>query len=103
MLMLLFCNKGYYGAATGKGRQVAKTELEKLDLPSGNLSLTDGIKHAARIIQIAHEDNKDKDYELEMSWVSSLDGPTRGRHASVPDDIVKQAVEDAKRELEAEE
>ncbi|KAL8954043.1 MAG: hypothetical protein Q9222_000100 [Ikaeria aurantiellina] len=91
---------GYYGAATGKGRQAAKAELEKLDLSAGNLSLDQGVKEAARIIYVAHEDSKDKEFELEMSWVSSLDGPTKGRHQEVPDDILEEAKSFAKRAME---
>merc|ERR1712058_137009 len=73
---------GYYGAATGKGRQTAKAELEKLDLanPDCALTLEDAVKEAARIIYVAHEDSKDKEFELEMTWISSLNGPTQGRH-----------------------
>ncbi|KAL4949716.1 nucleophile aminohydrolase [Aspergillus filifer] len=91
---------GYYGAATGKGRQAAKAELEKLDLASEKLSLHDAVKEAARIIYVAHEDNKDKEFELEMSWVSSLDGPTKGRHEEVPKDLLEEAERAAKRALE---
>ncbi|KAK2782448.1 putative proteasome subunit alpha type-7 [Onygenales sp. PD_12] len=94
---------GYYGAATGKGRQAAKAELEKLDLTSGNLTLKDGIKEAARIIYIAHEDSKDKDFELEMTWISAVDGPTKGRHVEVPQDLLEEAVKAAKAALEEDE
>ncbi|GAB1202761.1 nucleophile aminohydrolase [Aspergillus pseudonomiae] len=93
---------GYYGAATGKGRQAAKAELEKLDLSSGNLGLVDAVKEAARIIYVAHEDSKDKDFELEMSWISSLDGPTQGRHEEVPKQLLEEAEKAAKRSLEGE-
>lgn len=96
-------DKGYYGAATGKGRQAAKAELEKLDLASGNFTLSEGVKEAARIIYVAHEDSKDKEFELEMSWISSLDGPTKGRHEEVPRHLVEEAENAAKRELEGEE
>ena len=92
--------QGYYGAATGKGRQTAKAELEKLDLPAGNLSLQQGVMEAARIIYIAHEDSKDKDFELEMSWISSLDGPTKRRHEEVPKELMEEAEAAAKKELE---
>ncbi|KAE8348914.1 N-terminal nucleophile aminohydrolase [Aspergillus coremiiformis] len=93
---------GYHGAATGKGRQAAKAELEKLDLSSGNLSLIDAVKEAARIIYVAHEDSKDKEFELEMSWVSSLDGPTHGRHEEVPRQLLEEAEKAAKKALEGE-
>lgn len=91
---------GYYGAATGKGRQTAKAELEKLDLAAGKLSLEDGVKEAARIIYVAHADNKDKEFELEMTWISSLDGPTKGRHEEVPKEILEEAERLAKKALE---
>ncbi|MCJ1332701.1 hypothetical protein MMC10_009395 [Thelotrema lepadinum] len=91
---------GYYGAATGKGRQAAKAELEKLDLAAGTLSLEDGVKEAARIIYVAHEDSKDKEFELEMTWVSSLDGPTKGRHQPVPKTLLDEAEKLAKKHME---
>ncbi|KAI6246170.1 putative proteasome subunit alpha type-7 [Erysiphe necator] len=93
---------GYYGAATGKGRQTAKAELEKLDLASGTLSLLDGVNEAAKIIYLAHADNKDKEFELEMTWISSLNGPTKGRHEHVPKDILDEAERLAKGALDGE-
>lgn len=95
-------SQGYYGAATGKGRQAAKAELEKLDLSSGTLSLESGVKEAARIIYVAHEDSKDKDFELEMSWISAVDGPTKGRHEEVPKLILEEAEKAAKKAMESE-
>lgn len=38
---------GYKGAALGKGRQMAKTEIEKLDLE--NLTIEEGVKEAAKV------------------------------------------------------
>jgi 20S proteasome subunit alpha 7 len=94
--------QGYYGAATGKGRQAAKAELEKLDLQSPDCALTlkDAVMEAARIIYVAHEDSKDKDFELEMTWISALDGPTKGRHEQVPEELLEEAEKTAKKSLE---
>jgi 20S proteasome subunit alpha 7 len=105
--------QGYFGAATGRGRQAAKAELEKLDLP--NITLEEGVKHAARIIHIAHGDNagKDKDFELEMTWVrvdkSNVVEVTEkgvvkghGRHEEVPRELVEEAEKAAKKALEGE-
>jgi len=92
--------QGYHGAATGKGRQSAKSELEKLDLAAGNLTLEQGVKEAARIIYVAHEDSKDKEFELEMTWVSSMAGPTKGRHEEVPKALREEAERLAKKALE---
>lgn len=86
---------GYRGAATGRGRQVAKSELEKLDLDS--LDGETAVKEAARIIYLAHEDNKDKDFELELTWASQA---TNGRHVEVPKQLFDQAVEYALAELD---
>lgn len=94
--------QGYYGAATGKGRQAAKAELEKLDLASNPRSLEQAVKDAARIMYVAHEDSKDKEFELEMTWVSSLDGPTKGRHEEVPKELREEAERLAKKALEGE-
>lgn len=41
------CCQGYNGAAVGKGRQLAKTELEKLKL--AELSLPEAVMEAARM------------------------------------------------------
>lgn len=71
-------------------------------MTSGKLSLSEGVKEAARIIYVAHEDSKDKEFELEMSWISSLDGPTKGRHEEVPKEIHEEAERFAKRALEGE-
>lgn len=94
---------GYYGAAAGKGRQAAKAELEKLKLGAGEdewISLEEGVKEAARIIYIAHEDSKDKEFELEMTWVSDTKGPTKGRHEHVPRNLLDEAERLAKKALE---
>ena len=96
---------GYYGAATGKGRQAAKAELEKLKLDPKDgdcISLEQGIKEAARIIYVAHEDSKDKEFELELTWISGVNGPTKGRHEEVPRELKEEAERLAKQALEGE-
>lgn len=97
---------GYYGAATGKGRQTAKAELEKLKLSpedgDSRLGLEEGVKEAARIIYAAHEDNKDKDFELELTWCSGVHGPTKGKHVEVPKKLKEEAERLAKKALEGE-
>jgi 20S proteasome subunit alpha 7 len=64
------------------------------------LTLEQGVKEAARIIYVAHEDSKDKDFELEMTWVSSVEGPTKGRHEEVPKELREEAERLAKKALE---
>ncbi|VVT57128.1 uncharacterized protein SAPINGB_P005548 [Magnusiomyces paraingens] len=87
---------GYRGAATGKGRQTATSELEKLDL--GNLTAEEAVKEAAKIIYLAHEDSKDKDFELEISWVST--SATGGVHQYVPEALLEEAKQYAINEIE---
>lgn len=95
---------GYYGAATGKGRQAAKAELEKLDLGSPGtgpaLTLEQAVKEAARIIYVAHDESKDKEFELEMTWISGVDGPTKGFHQDVPKALLEEAERLAKKALD---
>ena len=76
--------------------------MEKLDLAAGTLSLEEGVKEAARIIYVAHEDSKDKDFELEMTWISDLKGPTKGKHEEVPKELREEAEKLAKKALEGE-
>ncbi|KAI6047306.1 proteasome subunit alpha type-3 [Pisolithus marmoratus] len=86
---------GYHGAAVGKGRQLAKTELEKLRL--SELSMREAVTEAARIIYIVHDDNKEKEFELEMSWAGDETG---GLHVSVPADLLAEAEQKAREALE---
>jgi len=84
----------YYGVATGKGKQIAKTELEKLNLhkESTSIDLKQAVKHVAKILVLLHKENKDtegKPMELELSWISQ---ETNWKHLPVP----KQTVDDAK-------
>ncbi|CDO68678.1 hypothetical protein BN946_scf184652.g5 [Trametes cinnabarina] len=86
---------GYRGAAVGKGRQLAKTELEKLKFDE--LSMKEAVMEAARIIYLVHDDNKEKDFELEMSWVGD---ETNGIHLPVPKELFEEAARKAKEALE---
>lgn len=59
-----------------------------------------GVKEAARIIYVAHDDSKDKEFELEMTWISGVDGPTKGRHEEVPKQLREEAERLAKKAIE---
>ena len=83
---------GYHGAAVGKGRQLAKTELEKLKL--SEMSMRDAVFEAARIIYLVNEDaNKEKEFELEMTWVGA---ETKGLHVPVTQALFDEAEAKAK-------
>lgn len=91
----------YFGCAAGKGRQPAKTEMEKLNLNKAddgeNIDVREGVKQLARIIHSLHEEGKDKPFELEMSWLCEESGWV---HKGVPKDVIKGAVEWAKKDIE---
>ncbi|KIP12651.1 hypothetical protein PHLGIDRAFT_27089 [Phlebiopsis gigantea 11061_1 CR5-6] len=86
---------GYHGAAVGKGRQLAKTEIEKLKL--SELSTREAVAEAARIIYLVHDDAKEKEFELEMSWIGD---ETNGLHVPVPEGLLAEAERKAKEALE---
>lgn len=103
---------GYYGCAVGKkthpdflnprlitlilgkAKQSAKTEIEKLKL--SDMTCEEMIKEAARIIYLVHDELKDKQFELEMSWVGSH---TRGKHVRVPNETKTEAESKAKQAM----
>ena len=85
----------YFGCAIGKGKQAAKVEIEKLKL--GEMTCKDVLKEVARIIYSVHDDVKDKDFELELSWVCEESGWV---HKMVPKDLLKAAEASAKAALE---
>lgn len=93
----------YYACAFGKGKQAARTELEKLDFKDkqGNPSMNceEAVKALARILVRVHDEEKEKEYEIEMIWVRS----TEKRAQMVPGELVKKAQQDAKDELAADE
>ena len=49
---------------------------------------------AAKVIYVVHDEVKDKDFELELSWISEAD--TAGRHQRVPKEMFDAAVTSAK-------
>ena len=59
--------RGYYGCSAGKGKQTAKTGIEKI--PAG-ATVREALPFVAKAIAAAHEEFKEKTYELEMSTVS---------------------------------
>jgi 20S proteasome subunit alpha 7 len=55
--------------------------------------------HACYSIYAAHDESKDKEFELEISWVSTTD--SEGRFAPVPRELVEEAENKAKEDLDA--
>ncbi|CAK9204995.1 unnamed protein product [Sphagnum jensenii] len=76
----------YFGAAVGKGRQAAKTAIEKLKLLE--MTCREGIIAVAKIIYEVHDEAKDKAFELELSWVCD---ESNKQHQRVPADLLEEA------------
>jgi len=89
----------YKGTAAGKGKQAAKTEIEKLLANSEELTCQAALVHVAKIIHKVH-DEKDRDFELEMAWICPQ---SNYQHTMVPPTLLKEAEAEAKRLIEAEE
>jgi 20S proteasome subunit alpha 7 len=59
-----------------------------------NGTLADQLLNSAHLV---HDDNKDGNFELEMTWI----GPeSKGFHEHVPQELLKEAEDAAKRALE---
>lgn len=87
---------GYFGCSIGKAKQAAKTEIEKLKL--SDMTCSQLVKEAAKIIYQVHDEVKDKAFELELSWVGSF---TKGLHEPVPPQVFVDAEKYAKDALAA--
>jgi len=77
----------YFATAIGKHMRSAKTELEKIDFKK--ITCREAVKEVARIIYKFHDDIKEKDFELELSWVCDDSGK---KHQQVPSQLHEEAV-----------
>ena len=89
--------RGYFAHSYGKASLAAKNELEKLDLT--NLSVEDAVKAAARIIYQVHDSLKDRNFDLELTWVTK---DTNGVHQKVPENLRKVAIQAAEAAIQSE-
>jgi len=85
---------GYFGCAAGKGKQAAKTEIEKLKL--SEMTCRQAVVEVARILHMIHDEVKDKDFELEMAWICD---ESKHTFEMVPQDIKEAAEKQAKSQL----
>lgn len=97
----------YYGVAVGKGKQAAKTELEKLNLhkqedemdPQNAITSVKAVQHICKILMLLHQENKDtssKPLEMEISWICN---DSKWKHVGVPRDIIAAAKTWAQQQL----
>merc|ERR1712178_170320 len=87
----------YFATAVGKAKQAAKTELEKLNLEE--LSARDALFEVSKIIHQVHDEVKDKNFELELSWMCD---ETNGQHKLVPAEMRDEISARAKAAVEEE-
>jgi len=85
----------YYGTAVGKAKQAAKGEIEKLKLTE--MTARQAVNEVAKIIYTVHDEVKDKEFELELSWICPESG---FQHQMVPKEIAAEAEKFAKAALE---
>jgi len=85
----------YFGTAIGKARQAAKGEIEKLKL--SEMTARQAVKEVAKIIYTVHDEVKDKDFELDLSWICA---ESKYEHQMVPKEIAAEAERYAKAALE---
>lgn len=81
----------YFAHAIGKYKQGSASELEKIDF--SKITCKEAVKEVARIIYKLHDDVKDKEMEVELSWVCD---ESKRRHVMVPADVREEAVRLAK-------
>lgn len=81
---------GYSGAALGKAASSARNELEKL--PLATMTALEAVQAVAKAIYRVHDPVKDKEMELELSWITR---DTNYQHQRVPQAIWDQAVRTA--------
>mmetsp|Transcript_40734 Transcript_40734/g.47370 ORF Transcript_40734/g.47370 Transcript_40734/m.47370 type:complete len:249 (+) Transcript_40734:44-790(+) len=89
---------GYYGCASGKGKTIAKGELDKRNFRE--LTCREALFHIAKILHKTHEEFKDKKFELDLTWICK---ESNDEHTRVPEDLQREAEEKAKKAIEEEE
>jgi len=87
----------YFACAIGKNKSSARTELEKINFST--ITAQEAVLLIAKLIYKLHDEVKDKDFELELSWVTNETGR---KHVFVPEDLrqdaIKKAIADKERE-----
>lgn len=85
----------WFGKAFGKGRQLANTEIEKLDLKT--LTCEQSLFHIAKIFTKLHDEQTP--FEMEVNWIRSANGYV---HEVVSQDVLENARTQATAAIEEE-
>jgi len=75
----------YLGMAIGKGKQSAKTEIEKLRMK--DTTCEEALFSIVKILRQIQEDSKDREVEIEMAWICPSSGY---QHEVIPQEKVKE-------------
>jgi len=84
----------FFGAVAGKGKQAAKTEIERLNLKE--ITCREAVREICKILRGLREE--EKAYEIEMGWVCD---ETNRRFQRVPKELVDEADAAAKAALDS--
>lgn len=87
----IFVKQGYYGCAIGKGKQIAKNEIEKGNF--GSLTVDEALPKVAKTLLLCHEEFREKRYENEISVISSSTGNKHVMLSKEQKDILLEAAQ----------
>jgi len=89
---------GYFGCSNGKGKQTAKSHLDKTDFRSKTCK--EALFDVAKMLHLCHEEFKEKKFEFELSWVCA---DSKNKHELVPKELREDAEKRALESIEADE
>ena len=87
----------YYSCATGKGRQIVKSTVEKDNFAIRDNLIQDGLKKVLKIIIKSYEGEKDTEYD-----VGIISSGSNNRHTVIEHNIISTEVEKLKDEIKNE-
>ncbi|EGR32938.1 proteasome subunit alpha type 3, putative [Ichthyophthirius multifiliis] len=79
-------NYAYHACAQGKGKQTAKAEFEKRNFST--LTCRQAMPYILKILNLTHEDVKEKKYLYEISWICQ---ESNFQHKLIPKDLREQS------------
>ena len=87
----------YYGCASGRGKQLARNEIEKRNFR--DMTVTEALPHITKILLKSQEEMKEKKQEIELSIISD---DTKQQHKILDrafvDDLTTRALDEIEQE-----
>jgi 20S proteasome subunit alpha 7 len=87
----------YYGCASGRGKQLARNEIEKTKF--SDMTVEEALPKIAKILLKCQEEMKEKKQELELSFISESSG---FRHRIVDTNTVAAITKQAQNDIQNE-